>query len=200
MTSPTIFLDVGDVLIRTHAGAQYAAMADLTGVTTERISRAAEPLVSRLETGVLAFDAFVEEIAMRLGIPRLPRHEIESAWCAVIGEVDATVAAPAGVLARAGRVVLASNTSAVHWKLVKARLVASGIDAPMFSSFQAGARKPSETYFAALVQQWRPTPGSVFIDDRAENVHAAERHGLVGHRHTDAAETADLLTALASVH
>lgn len=201
MTRPLVVMDLGDVLVRTVADAQYAALAELTGVPSPRWAAAADGtgLVAALEEGRVGFPAFAADLLARAGANPLPLADVEEAWNNVVGGLDDRVASAAAPLASQGRLLLASNTSPPHFARIHRLLVAAGIDAPACLSYEIGHRKPDDAFFLALADaDARVRPGAVFIDDRAEHIAAARRHGLTAHHHRDSEATAAYLRSLAS--
>lgn len=197
MTAEIVCLDVGDVLIRTHPGAHYEALARLAGVGASQVAAVADPMVPELESGRLSFEAFATAIAEGNALAAHPVEALRTAWCQVLGDIDTEVARAAAALARRKRLVFATNTSAEHWAALEPRLAQHGLRAPAVTSFDVGDRKPGDSYFRALRRHIGDAVGT-FIDDRPENVRAARWHGLTAHLHTSSTETAALLTILAN--
>jgi FMN phosphatase YigB (HAD superfamily) len=84
--------------------------------------------------------------------------------------------------------LMASNTDAIHWPLVRRRLAAVGIKAPAVLSFQLGLAKPAVDFFEAIMSRYVNFPGPVgYIDDQVINVKAALEVGLRATIHTTAA-------------
>lgn len=198
MTRPLVVMDVGDVLITTSPMAQYKALAQMAGVTWQQVADCIEDsgIVTQLERGALDEDQFGSQVRQLLKRPRLSIGDIHQAWNRVIAEVEPIVAGAAAQLAPQARLVLASNTNPIHWRLVHARLRHHGIEAPAVLSFQVGVAKPDPAFFTALRRAHPHLDGAVYIDDRADNVAAAARAGLAGRLHQDPAETAAALRSL----
>jgi FMN phosphatase YigB (HAD superfamily) len=192
-------MDVGDVLVRTVPMAHYRALAERVCAPWRAVAAIVEEsgAVDAFETGRLSGEEFADKLARHLGHPDLRRRDLENAWCEVIGPTDPLVAEAAAALAAAGRLVLASNTNPFHWRIIRVRLADVGIACPAYLSFEVGAAKPGQAFFAALTADSSPVAaGSIYIDDRAENVAAAAHHGLTGWQHQDSAQTAGLLASL----
>ena len=80
------------------------------------------------------------------------------------------------------RLMLASNTNAAHYADYSAKFadVLRHFDA-LCPSHIVGHRKPTAEYFSSLQQLAEAEPGDcLFIDDLAENIDAAQRHGWRG--------------------
>jgi FMN phosphatase YigB (HAD superfamily) len=201
MTGPLVVLDLGDVLVRTAPGAQYAALAQLTGVLPHRWAAAADAtgLTEALERGRITFADFADEVCWRAGATAaVPLQEIREAFCRVVVGLDEEMTAAVAPLAAQGRLLLASNTSEPHWHRIRRLLADTGVTVPACLSYEIGHRKPDDSFFQALAAlDDRVKSGAVFLDDRGENVAAARRHGLESRRHRDPRISAAWLTTLA---
>jgi FMN phosphatase YigB (HAD superfamily) len=199
MDSRQVILDVGDVLIRTAPMAHYRALAGRVGAPWQAVAAIVEEsgVIDAFETGRLSGEEFTDKIAGHLGHPDLRHGDLEDAWCAVIGPTNLPVAEAAAALAASGRLMLASNTNPFHWRVIRSRLAGLGIDCPTYLSFEIGAAKPAQAFFAALTADSSPVAaGSIYIDDRAGHVAAAAHNGLAAWQHRDSARTAGLLASL----
>ena len=184
MSRTLVVIDLGDVLVRTAADAQYTALAELTGVPSRCWAAAADDsgLVAALEEGRIGFPVFAADLFTAAGVAPLPIHDVEEAWNKVVDGLDDQVTGAAAPLAHQGRL-----------------LAATGIDAPACLSYEIGHRKPADAFFRALADaDARVGQGAVFIDDRTEHIAAARRHGMTTHHHRDPEATAAYLRSLAS--
>ena len=201
MSRTLVVIDLGDVLVRTAADAQYTALAELTGVPSRCWAAAADDsgLVAALEEGRIGFPVFAADLFTAAGVAPLPIHDVEEAWNKVVDGLDDQVTGAAAPLAHQGRLLLASNTSPPHFARIRRLLAATGIDAPACLSYEIGHRKPADAFFRALADaDARVGQGAVFIDDRTEHIAAARRHGMTTHHHRDPEATAAYLRSLAS--
>lgn len=198
MTPPIVVMDVGDVLITTTPMAQYRAIAQQVDLTWQQVADRIENsgVVAAFERGALDEDQFGDQIRHLLRRPDLPIGTIHQAWNRVIAEVEPIVAGAAAELAVQARLILASNTNPIHWRLVRARLRRSGIDVPAVLSFEVSASKPDAAFFAAFRRAHPYLGEAVYVDDRADNMAAATRAGLLGWLHRDPVETATRLRKL----
>lgn len=198
MTGPLIVMDLGGVLVRTVAHAQFAALAAMTGIPLDQWSAAAgDGLTDDLESGRIGFSSFAAELARRAGAPWLPSADIKDAWGLVVDRLDDKMAEIATRLSSEKRLLFASNTDPVHFAKVRRLATADSIYAPCVASYQIGHRKPSEGFFRAVAAaDPRVRAGAVFIDDLTVNVEAARGSGLDGYHHTDTASTISYLLTL----
>lgn len=193
---PFALLDLGDVLVTTHPDRPYLWLQRLTGVPGEDVRQRLDESgsVAALETGVIDVQQFLAAARAATGLSVVSDTDFADAFTSVVGDLDPLLTPVVGALAREGRLAFVSNTSPLHWAAIEQRLAHAGIDAPAILSFRVGVAKPDRRFFTEIPEQWR-TAG-VFIDDRAENVAAAQRVGIAGHIHHSAAETAVLLRGL----
>ncbi len=196
MTCPLVIMDLGDVLVRTTPGAQYAALAQLTGIPAHRWAEAADAtgLVAALEDGRIEFQTFAVELFARAATTPQPLPSIEDAWNKLICGLDEEMVTATVPLAHQGRLLFASNTSPPHFARIRSLLTEASIAAPACLSYEVGHRKPVGDFFHALATaDPRVRRGAVFIDDRAEHVAAARQHGLIARRHYSPQATAAYL-------
>lgn len=118
-------------------------------------------------------------------------------WCCHL-VVNEGMLSFAEALSRRVRVMLFSNTSREHWDhLVEAsngRLAAY----EAYLSFELGRAKPDRAAFDKVIAESGVAPAAtLFVDDRPENVAAAESVGLRGHVFTGAVPLAERLGPLA---
>lgn len=193
-----IIVDAGDVLVRTVPNAHYRAIARHSRSDWRLVGHAtgAAGIVPDFESGQLDAAQFVQALKDALRLPDLTGDQIRRAWCAIVGELDPLLARSLRLAAKR-RLLLASNTNALHWRAVSRRLADAGIRAPACLSFEIGSAKPEDAFFATLIRQHLGTACcAAYVDDRADNVAAAAGHGLAAWRHTSSAATAARLAEL----
>jgi FMN phosphatase YigB (HAD superfamily) len=183
--------DVGDVLLTTRPGEHYAALAQLANLSVKNVADRFQSsgISHAFDRGLLSPPEFADSVSHLLGC-RLGIEAIKSAWCAVIGSVEEEMAGAVRPLARRERLLLASNTDAIHWPIVRSRLTAAGIVAPAVLSFQLGTAKPDLNFFKMMAREYLDAPSHAgYIDDQVLNVEAAFKVGLQGIVHTTVAST-----------
>lgn len=124
-----LIADVGDVLIGTRPGAHQQALAALTGLRPAEVESRIEHtgLPNRFDRGALDRETFAACIRSRLAAPYLSDADLWEAWNAVIGDLVPALIQATAALVGSGRLVLASNTNACHWPVVRERLTAAGL-------------------------------------------------------------------------
>jgi len=196
MNGLLVVMDIGDVLIRTAPMAQWHDLGRRSGLPWREIAAAVETagIVGAVETGRVSAREFCAAIRAVLDRPALSDADIEQAWNTVLLDVEPALAAVARRCADSGMLLLASNTSPIHWQKSQHLLARAGVRAPAVLSFEVGYAKPSARFFEVVARADPRVPRSAcYIDDRDDNVDAATAFGMTGWLHSDPAVTAAFL-------
>jgi glucose-1-phosphatase len=178
MTIRAVLLDLGNVLafhdnellarrLAQAAGAHPDALAPLTQ----------EPLARRINAGELGPDALRLEVSRLLGreFPMPSFRELWSCHFTVHDEVLPRVEA----LAERVRLVLLSNTNALHFEDLLPKLPILERFFGLVLSYEVGAVKPEPAIFSRAVQVAQVAPHeALFFDDLRPYVDAARAFGL----------------------
>jgi putative hydrolase of the HAD superfamily len=175
-----ILFDLGKVLVHFDFRRAYRELEPLCGIPVAEIPRriAATGLVTRLETGLIEPRDFVAEISAALGV-QLEYDEFRRIFSGIFGEC----LIPESLLeslARRYRLVLLSNTNALHFELLREdyahmlrhfhRLVLS---------HEVRAMKPDPAIFHAAIEAAECRAEECFYtDDIAQFVDAARTLGI----------------------
>jgi putative hydrolase of the HAD superfamily len=194
-----VVFDIGGVLVEVDDAACPEHLAAAAGREPEQVAKLlhGSGLYDRFDTGDLNFDDLRRELRQVLDAPRLTSKQVSAAWQASIKTVCPVLAPIAARLGAAGRLAYASNNNPIHFPIVRERLSAAGVpdNVPALLSFEIGVRKPDAEFYLGIKQL--PIGAClVFIDDRIDNVIAAEKVGLPAWHHTDPQATAELLHRL----
>ncbi|HEV2678069.1 MAG TPA: HAD-IA family hydrolase [Aliidongia sp.] len=178
LAKPVFILDVGGVLVRHDNGLLYDRLA----------ARCADPFAARQKL----VDAVHDEI---IGTGHLSVFELH-ARLVFDYDFSATYEAFLGIwsshfseepdmepvvraLARRHRVVLFSNTNAAHWAHVTAYYPTLAHSHHAYLSYELGLIKPDPASFRRVLELEDCRPDEVvFVDDRADNVAAAQALGM----------------------
>lgn len=198
-----LIADIGNVLIRTHPGAHYRALADLSGLPVAEVKTRIERggLSLDFDRGAVGPEAFAERLRQHLAAPDLSDAELRAAWNTVIGDPVPAIVSAATTLGGAGRLALASNINPWHWPVVRDRLTAADLpvrSTPAVLSFEVGYVKPEADFFRMLLQHVDEPDAATFVDDRSNNVRQARTQGLDGWVHTDDDVTATRIREIAA--
>ena len=177
-----VAFDLGGVLVDVEferAAAEFGLKAaafrrQVFGPEGERLHRAMS------EGG--SVEAFVLFLAATLGCTEA---QARTAWATIVRPRSGALELVKSVIeVEALTVVAWSNTDPLHAAQLRPHL------SPLFGpncalSYDVGANKPASAFYEAGLAKLRMTAGDVvFLDDREENVVAANQHGIVAFRVT----------------
>ncbi len=116
---------------------------------------------------------------------RTPYDAFAWKWSSIFTPMPETISLLEELRGRC-RLLLLSNTNALHFAHLEERFpclsAAGGLFDDKILSFQIGLRKPDlEIFRHALAKTGIPAESALLIDDRPENVSAAETLGIHGH-------------------
>lgn len=191
------FFDVGNVLLRFSHRKILRKFAWAVGRHPVKITRLLwrERVVERIETGEVGGEEihrlFREELGYRgtyAGFRRL--------WCDHFTLDRGTHALLKRVATRVPTYLL-SNTNALHFDYIRERYAFPSQVRGMILSHEVGLRKPDPAIYRAALKLAKTRPEeTLFVDDLAENVAAAEKLGLIAIRFKSAADLRRRLPAL----
>lgn len=144
------------------------------------------------------WDEAIEWLSARHPARRLLIEAFRDRWEETLGgPIEGTVAILEELREAGVRTFALSNWSRRTFDIAAPRFpFLRGFEGVVISG-DVGATKPDERIYQALLDGFGLRPeGTVFIDDRADNVAAASRMGLVGIRFVDAASLRGSLAAL----
>ena len=186
-----VVFDLGDVLVRLDVPRGFAALAALAGATPEAAREfMAAGLFRDLSLGRCDGAGFVAAFNARFGT-HVAEPELRATWERFIAGPNAAMAALLEELVARGAarddaaacgpgVAVLSNTDRWHYEAC-VRLVPALARVPAVLSCDAGAMKPDAAIYRALLARLAAEPGDcLFIDDRPENVAAAQALGFAG--------------------
>ncbi len=176
------YFDLGNVLLNFSHRLAASQIANLCGITPSQAWDAVfdEDLQLRYEAGEISTDQFYHTFCQRIG--QTPdRGKLLFAASAMF-EVNVTMLPVVALLQAAGyRTGVLSNTCQAHWDHVcdgRYRLLPQ--DFEVFAlSFEMGVNKPDERIYHAAAKLASVDPSEIlFVDDRPENVEAAQAAGF----------------------
>jgi FMN phosphatase YigB (HAD superfamily) len=176
----TIILDLGKTIIPFDYTRGYAGMSVLSGLGLEQVKErvAALELMVPFESGQVSPAEFRRRVLGAVGVS-MPDEEFDEIWSSIfLPETLLSEEFVAG-LKRRHRLVLLSNTNAIHFDMVKANYpVLRHFDAYVLSH-EVKAMKPSPAIYEAAIAAAHCRAGECFFaDDVAEYVEGARRAGI----------------------
>lgn len=198
---PTIVFDLGGVLIDWDPRHLYRRMFD----DTDRMERfLAEVATSDWNRAQDAGRPFAEGVALLAAAHPEAREWIEAyhlRWAEMLGDpIETAVAVLAELRAAGARLYVLSNWSAETFPLARARYPFLDWFDGILISGEVGLTKPDARVFRLLAERFGLEPHeTVFIDDQAANVEAAERLGFMAIRFEGGEQLRRALEALGAL-
>jgi FMN phosphatase YigB (HAD superfamily) len=167
-----VALDLGGVLV----DVDHAVACRKLGITRAELEVAFfdEGLHDDVTVGVIDGEAFVAAAAKRIG---RAERDVREAWAGVVEVWPEGRRLVEDLQTRGIAVHLWSNTDPIHLEKMSAQLPAGPLLAT--ASFHLGAQKPDPAYYGRAARLGQP---AIFLDDRDDNVSAAQRGGVQARR------------------
>jgi FMN phosphatase YigB (HAD superfamily) len=174
-----IIFDLGKVLVPFDFKIGYRALELACPYRAEEIPRriAKTGLVELLEKGLIGPLDFVDRLSKALEL-RLEYADFCRAWSSIFcGQLLADALLES--LAARYRLLLLSNTNAIHWEMIRANYRMIRYFHDRILSFEVHSMKPERKIFeAAVARAGCRADECFFTDDIGENVEAAKRLGI----------------------
>ena len=174
-----IIFDLGKVLIYFDFKRGYQALEGLCPYTAVEIPKriAATDLVDRFETGLVEPEQFFEELSRILGL-NLQYDRFCQIWSSIFGRPLVPENMLEGLAARY-RLVLLSNTNAIHFAMVRQAYPLLRHFHELVLSYEVKAMKPDPRIFQQAVARAGCRPEECFYtDDIAAYVEGARKLGI----------------------
>ena len=184
-----IIFDLGRVLVHFDFKHGYRALEGLCPYPAAEIPRHIAPtgLVERFETGLVEPHDFVEQLSSAIGL-RTDYAGFCDIWNGIFQEPLIPERILEGLAARY-RLVLLSNTNAIHFESIRARYPLLRHFHELVLSYQVRAMKPDPAIFQEAVRRAGCLPQECFYtDDIAAYVEAARALGIDAVRFESAAQ------------
>jgi putative hydrolase of the HAD superfamily len=195
-----LILDFGEVLVRPQSAASLTGLAQLAGLDVAEFQRRYWRHRRRYDSGELSaggYWALVLDAPIKTDlVARLADADARS-WTSYREDMW-TLAAD--FRAGGGRTALLSNGVPEVMARVRAERILSRCFDVVLVSYEAGCTKPdSRIYELCLHRLGVPASAALFVDDRRENVAAAERLGIQTLLFTGDADVDEVRRRIASV-
>ncbi len=179
MQPAVIFFDLGNVLFEVRHEVLYTGLergSDLDGSTIRDFLRNSD-LITRFRLGKIDAPSFFSSLKKELRFQG-SEERLVSLWCAIILPIPENFACVYR-LHPLHRLGIISNTNETHCSYLESNFEVLDCFETKIYSHQAGLEKPSlEIFEKSLLQMGVLPEESLFIDDKQENVAAAEQLGL----------------------
>ena len=160
-----VIFDLGKVLVHFDFALGYQALAGRCDHGAEEIPRLIAPtgLVERFETGLIEPHDFVEQLSRLLGL-RLNYQEFCEIWTSIFTGTLVSEEVLEG-LAKRYRLILLSNTNAIHFEMVRQRYPLLAHFHERILSYEVKAMKPQPEIFRLAVERAGCLPEQCFYTD-----------------------------------
>jgi glucose-1-phosphatase len=191
-----VIFDLGKVVVHFDFKRGYQALESLCPHPAAEIPRrlASTGLVERFETGLIEPHDFVRELCGHLDL-NVDYPRFCEIWSSIFTRTLIPEAMLEGLAARY-RLLLLSNTNAIHFEMVLGNYPILRHFHDFILSYRVHAMKPSPAIFRAAVERAGCPPGECFYtDDIAEYVAAARAMGIDAVQFQSAEKVAEELRA-----
>lgn len=196
MPLDTVILDLGNVLVWHDNALLFERLAQRAGKDADWVARALTgPGWLAANRGELDAEGIRRLVSTALGV-ELPMAELEPLWSCHFTVHEEVLPLVERLVGRV-KLVLLSNTNALHVKYLRPRLpLLERFDHLLFSN-EVGQVKPEPAFYLEALRRAGTPPGrAVFFDDLPEYVEAARALGIHAERFQDAPTFARQLAAL----
>jgi len=179
-----LVFDLGNVIVAHDNDLLYERLASRCTAenAVERIRQSSHD--ARLGMGVLPVEMLHAQMMRELGYSADWATFAED-WCCHF-EVDPQMLDFIQHLGQSHRVMIFSNTNAVHWNMLVDETDGALALIESYLSHEIGDVKPNVSAFDKVAKAARIDPTrSIFTDDVAANVEAARQAGFIAHQFTD---------------
>jgi putative hydrolase of the HAD superfamily len=174
-----IIFDLGNVLVQFDFERWRQALADFCPYASAEIRRriAATDLVERFETGLIEPPDFVAQLSGILALD-MDYADFCRLWSSIFTDPLVPEAMLEGLAARY-RLMLLSNTNAIHFEMIRENYPLLRHFHERILSYEVHAMKPRREIFQAILERCGCRPEECFYtDDIAAYVEAARRLGI----------------------
>ena len=187
MAVTTVIFDLGGVLVSTKWERVTHPFAEMSGQTPDRIMegiRTGEAYFPFMR-GEFDADEFYRRITRQFGL-RMEKEALFETWSSIIEPMDDVVGLVDRLKGRY-RLAIGSNTDVLHYaRGMEVQPVLGQFD-DVLVSYELGYCKPDAEFFQRGLEKLSASPEEcVFIDDRQDNVDAANSMGIAGLQFTSA--------------
>jgi putative hydrolase of the HAD superfamily len=175
-----VIFDLGNVLVPFDFKRAYARLAPLISCQPAEIPARlrSTDLVQRFETGLIEPPDFVSELGALLGF-EMSYLEFCDLWSSVFMVEPLVPESLIASLARTYRLVVLSNTNAIHFPMLRANYSILSHFHAFVLSYEVGAAKPAPQIYQEAIRQAGCAPAECFFtDDIPLYVEAARQQGM----------------------
>jgi len=175
----TVIFDLGKVVVNFDFGRGYTALEGLCPHNVAEIRKriGASGLVPQFETGLVEPHDFVDQFSKILSLD-MDYDRFAAVWSCIFLETLIPEAMIEG-LARRYRLLLLSNTNAIHFEMIRENYPIIRHFHQLILSYEVKAMKPDPAIYQAALAAAQCKPEECFYtDDIAEYVEGARKMGI----------------------
>ncbi len=175
-----IAFDLGNVLVRIHPE-RFLASLGISDLGRQReLKEGLVETVRLYERGTLTTYDCLEKLGELLEF-EFEKDAIRHAFAMILGDPIPGMDRLVERAARHHAVALVSNTNPIHIALAETTVPSLASLPIRFLSYEMRTLKPEAAYYEKVVRGLALEPGEIaFVDDRQENIDAAESAGMTG--------------------
>jgi FMN phosphatase YigB (HAD superfamily) len=180
MAIKAVIFDLGRVIVPFDFSRGYVRIESLCGIPAAQIPGriALTGLVTRLESGDIEPRDFVRELSKQLNLD-ISYENFCEIWNSIFGPHTLIPEAMLQGIARRYRLVLLSNTNAIHFEMVRENYPLLRHFHSLVLSHEVGAMKPSPLIYQRAIEAAGCLPEECFFtDDILAYVEAARAQGI----------------------
>jgi putative hydrolase of the HAD superfamily len=175
----TIIFDLGGVLVHLNWDKVCTPLTELSVQSYDEVLKEVQngPIVQSSMVGQLSSQEFHQALCTKIQV-EIKFDPFIDIWNSLLSE-DQAMSSFVLELASSHRLILASNTDAIHIEYCRRRFNVLGRFNRLFLSNEMGLIKPDPAYFQHVLDELHTPPADcIFIDDRSENVLSARELGI----------------------
>lgn len=192
-----IVFDLGGVLVHLNSDAFYKVWGHRRGKDVGEFVEAIEAwgMYDLWERGGCSEAEFFEGFKEWIGVSTIGLEEFRTHWNGIFPKAGAGIAPLLKKLKKKYRLFVLSNTTDTHYNYLEERFAWLALFEEVFTSFGLKGRKPEAEIFERMLKKIPiPRKHLLYIDDRKENLVAAEKAGMMVEHCPDPKDLKEVLT------
>ncbi len=176
----TLIFDLGRVLVNVDFDMGYSRMAKLAGLSVDEVRERIHNsrIAYAYESGLMPSEEFAARVCELMGVST-SLEEFGELWCSVFHQGPLVPEEFIARLHERYRLVLLSNTNALHYEMLEQQLPVLKHFDDYTLSYRLGAQKPSQTIYRDAIVKAGCAPNECFYtDDVNEYIDGARAAGI----------------------
>ena len=182
----TVFFDLGNVLVFVYIERFFKAFSGLTGLPlaeTMSLADSHEKTIDMFNRGLMGAEEFYETVTA--GLNSVDFGSFKSAYTEIF-DLNSFMLDFARQVKQSSRISIISNTDTLHYEYIGKQFDFLKLFESPITSFEAHAMKPEKKIYLTALETMHENPeNTLFIDDKIENIEAAQSLGMHGIHYTE---------------